>query len=340
MRQEEKHNALRHLLRPEAIWRETPTSYHCLPPELREQFDIISTDCVSAHPYDPFAQELIEAFRTGWVLDCGAGFRAEPCDNVVNYEIVSYPSTDVLGVAEAMPFRTGVFDAVICLNVLEHVKDPFRAAREIARVLKPGGKLYCVVPFLQPLHGYPHHYYNMTAQGLRNLFADSMAIDRQSMLASGLPVWTLNGILNTWRAGLAGRALAAFEAATVAELSANPVTLLDRSFVTGLSDQKNFELASTTALFGTKLNAEEQLARRGRGIDPEDALHVAELNNERLEGEVIAVRRRLAEATALLAQREAQVAHLDGRLNKIRRSRWWRFRRRLIHAFGYEDGVD
>jgi hypothetical protein len=43
------------------------------------------------------------------------------------------------------------------------------------------------VPFLQPLHGYPHHYYNMTGEGLRNLFrtCSSTAIEiTPSKLAS------------------------------------------------------------------------------------------------------------------------------------------------------------
>lgn len=324
MTAEQKHEALRPLLTPGAIWQETGRCYNCLPPTLRDAFEVIPTDCVSAHPYDPYAEELIAACKTGWVLDCGAGFRAQPRDNVVAYEIVAYPSTDVLGVAEVMPFRDGVFDAVICLNVLEHVKDPFRAAREIARVLRPGGKLYCVVPFLQPLHGYPHHYYNMTAQGLRNLFADTLVVDRQIMLASGLPVWTLNGILNTWRAGLTGAVLEEFDSSTVAQLSADPVTLLERRFVTALSEAKNFELASTTALFATKSNGSAPTSPTGE----QAALALAIAQGQ------------ATELHARLADQARQIAELDRRLNQIRRSRWWRFRRRLMHAFGYEDRKD
>lgn len=328
MTAEEKHHAIRPLLKPDAIWQETSTCYNCLPPALRDAFDVVPTDCVSAHPYDPFAEELIASCRDGWVLDCGAGFRAEPKRNVVAYEIVAYPSTDVLGVAEVMPFRDGAFDAVICLNVLEHVKDPFRGAREIARVLRPGGKLYCVVPFLQPLHGYPHHYYNMTAQGLRNLFAATLQVDRQIMLASGLPVWTLNGILKTWRAGLNGAALEEFDSATVAQLSVDPVTLLRRRFVTELTEAKNFELASTTALFATKPPT---------GAAPTEP---ATRHIEQVEAELAAERTRAAKLQALLGEYAVREADLDRRLNRIRRSRWWRLRRQLMHAFGYEDRKD
>jgi hypothetical protein len=38
--------------------------------------------------------------------------------------------------------------------------------------VRPGGRIFAAVPFLQPYHAYPDHYYNMTAGGLRNLFSD------------------------------------------------------------------------------------------------------------------------------------------------------------------------
>jgi ubiquinone/menaquinone biosynthesis C-methylase UbiE len=119
--------------------------------------------------------------------------------NVVNNEIVAYDTTDVLGVSEELPFTDNSFDAVLVLSlaVLEHVKDPFKCAAEISRIIKPGVSIYCVVPFLQPLHGYPHHYYNMSIQGLKNLFNDTLEIERQGIIASGLTIWILTWFLNS-----------------------------------------------------------------------------------------------------------------------------------------------
>ncbi|HEX6310572.1 MAG TPA: class I SAM-dependent methyltransferase [Acidimicrobiia bacterium] len=57
----------------------------------------------------------------------------------------------VRGVAEALPWRAGSFDAVVVSLVLEHV-DPFETAvAEIARVLVPGGKFVLLLnhPLLQ-----------------------------------------------------------------------------------------------------------------------------------------------------------------------------------------------
>lgn len=48
--------------------------------------------------------------------------------------------------AYRLPFGDGSFDAVICSEVLEHLHDYPAALREIARVLKPGGRFVGTVP--------------------------------------------------------------------------------------------------------------------------------------------------------------------------------------------------
>jgi SAM-dependent methyltransferase len=165
---------------------------------------------------------------------------------------VDYDSTDVLGVAEVLPFRDGAFDAVLSIAVLEHVRDPFRAAAEIVRVLKPGGKLICAVPFLQPLHGYPHHYYNMTHQGLRALFERGLQVDRQTVPDSTLPIWALTWVVQSWANGLPPGAREQFLDLRIRELIAGPESFLKEAFVRLLPPERNFELASGTVLFATK----------------------------------------------------------------------------------------
>ena len=52
----------------------------------------------------------------------------------------------VLGDGGALPFAPGVFDLVLCHHVLEHVRNLSATLAEIARVLKPSGRLFVSVP--------------------------------------------------------------------------------------------------------------------------------------------------------------------------------------------------
>jgi len=45
-----------------------------------------------------------------------------------------------------LPFRDGAFDRAICSEVMEHVHDYGAAARELARVLRPGGTMGVTIP--------------------------------------------------------------------------------------------------------------------------------------------------------------------------------------------------
>lgn len=81
---------------------------------------------------------------------------------------------------QRMEYPDESFDGVICIEVLEHVADPFRAARELARVLRKGGHLLLTVPFNTGFHGksgrsaahteFPD-YWRFTHQGLALMFS-------------------------------------------------------------------------------------------------------------------------------------------------------------------------
>lgn len=190
-----------------------------LPPALRQAAKLTPATHVSANPYEELARDLIRRTTAGggWVLDCGAGSRPSRLPGVINVEIEDYFSTDVLAVGENLPFHDGVFDAAVSLAVLEHVRDPFACARELLRVVKRGGELVCSVPFLQPVHGYPDHYYNMTRSGLLNLFESDAEIVDCLTPPNGHPIFAVQWILREYLDGLPEPQRSRFGSMTIAQ---------------------------------------------------------------------------------------------------------------------------
>jgi len=126
----------------------------------------------------------------GWALNIGAGGTAEKIPNVIELEYALFRNTDVSADAHCLPFRDAAFDAVVTFNTFEHLHDPFRAAGEIHRVLKPGGRLFLHTAFLQPVHEPPHHYYNATEYGVRRWF-EMMDIKNIRVSANFNPAFVL-----------------------------------------------------------------------------------------------------------------------------------------------------
>ncbi len=55
------------------------------------------------------------------------------------------------GIAEALPCADGTFDGVVCMNAMHHVSDVPVALTELARVLRPGGRVVLCEPGLDHL---------------------------------------------------------------------------------------------------------------------------------------------------------------------------------------------
>lgn len=159
----------------------------------------------------------------GWALNVGAGGTANKIPNCVEMEYSIFRHTDVVGDAHHLPFATASFDAVVTFNTFEHLIDPVRAAQEIHRVLKPGGRLILHTAFLQPVHEPPYHFYNTTEYGLRNWFRD-FQIEDVAVSANFHPgyvlAWLACEIQHAIKSSQGEEASKAFGATRIDELAA------------------------------------------------------------------------------------------------------------------------
>jgi SAM-dependent methyltransferase len=108
--------------------------------------------------------------RGSWVLDVGAGiapYRSffHHCKYVTQDfcqepgTIGNYTGIDYISDITSIPVADAAFDAILCTEVLEHVPEPIRAGKELARILRPGGRLLLSAPLGAFLHQEPYHYY-------------------------------------------------------------------------------------------------------------------------------------------------------------------------------------
>jgi len=71
----------------------------------------------------------------------------------------SYGQIDYICDATDIPVPDASFDVILCTEVLEHVPEPIRVLKEIARILKQGGRLIMTAPLGSGIHQEPYHFY-------------------------------------------------------------------------------------------------------------------------------------------------------------------------------------
>ncbi len=114
-------------------------------------------------------------------LGCGSGVHRSVCEHAgfrwVGLDHASRDAT-LLGDAHALPFRDASVGFVLSIAVLEHVRLPFVALREVRRVLEPGGLFVGTVAFLEPFHGdsYLHHTHLGTWDALRTAGLEPLVV--------------------------------------------------------------------------------------------------------------------------------------------------------------------
>ena len=138
---------------------------------------------------------------SGRLLDVGCGEKPyEPwMPNTIEHvglDVEPGDKTDVVAVrGEPWPFPDAHFDSAICLQVVEHAADLEHVLSELARVLRPGGRLVVSAPFVYTEHADPDDYRRFSRHGLRALLSehfDVLEVRSQGGVGSTAGVMLLN----------------------------------------------------------------------------------------------------------------------------------------------------
>lgn len=137
---------------------------------------VVSSEYVPSHTLERFLGALP---ANAMIVELGSGSRRIG-PGILNLDLFPLPNVDIVADIHKVPLASGSVDHVILDSVLEHVADPAVLVKEIHRILRPGGTVLCIAPFLFPYHGYPAHYCNFSRDGLLQLFRDYASCDVQT----------------------------------------------------------------------------------------------------------------------------------------------------------------
>jgi SAM-dependent methyltransferase len=124
---------------------------------------------------EPSAQ-ILNVGAGGRVAKVIAEMQAQGNFSVTSVDIDAARKPDV--VADIITYAPKMsYDAIVMIEVLEHVKDPGRAIENVYGLLKPGGCLFLSTPFLFPLHDRPMDFFRFTRYGLELLFGQFATVE-------------------------------------------------------------------------------------------------------------------------------------------------------------------
>lgn len=165
-------------------------------PEVVHEAELITRDA-----YLPWMHRniLVSLLDNQIVVEIGSGTVTvdDPC--IIRTDAVLTPYVDVVADAHALPFLPASVDYIFSLAVFEHLRNPFQASQSIYDVLKDGGYVYHDCSFIVPYHGYPHHYFNATKQGMEQVFQQFTRL-RQSVAPFQMPSFALELYIHSYLA--------------------------------------------------------------------------------------------------------------------------------------------
>lgn len=91
--------------------------------------------------------------------------------DIINVDFYKYDEVDIVADITDLPIEDAKIDFIINIAMLEHIDKVNTAVREMFRILKPGGEVFCYIPFIVPFHGAPQDFHRWTILGTEKLFS-------------------------------------------------------------------------------------------------------------------------------------------------------------------------
>ena len=109
-----------------------------------------------------FSQLLSEAGARSPVVELGAGpgFFKEFCPSLISTDFIPTSWVDVVCDGCVMPFHGESVGAIVMLDVLHHLPHPLDFMTEATRVLRPGGVIVMIEPWITPASYLMYRYFH------------------------------------------------------------------------------------------------------------------------------------------------------------------------------------
>lgn len=176
-----------------------------------------------AHHFNAWMFEQVQPFMNGRILEIGSGignisqYFIDAKSDIVLSDIreeycgalrKKFPTQHVLLLDLVHPdfdsvysHLLGSFDASFAMNVIEHIEEDHRAMKNLVSLLKPGGKVFILVPAGPALYNDIDrglfHFRRYTSRSMQALFETAQVPIQKKWKfnALGIPAWVFGGSL-------------------------------------------------------------------------------------------------------------------------------------------------
>jgi SAM-dependent methyltransferase len=91
----------------------------------------------------------------------------------IGFDISKSLSIDFMADIYRIPIKSNSIPSIINIQVMEHLKYPEKALKELNRIMKPGGKMLITAPQGCALHDEPYDFFRYTPYSLKFLLEES-----------------------------------------------------------------------------------------------------------------------------------------------------------------------